>query len=408
MNPNVEIFSQGEEVVTGQVADTNAAWLSVQLVEMGFNVSRHTAVGDNLNNLVKLLEEISQRADCCICTGGLGPTVDDLTRAAVAKAFDAPLFFDEIALENISHFFNKREMRMADVNRQQAMFPQGAIRIDNDWGTAPAFSFKTEQCLFIFLPGVPFEMQQLFIHKVKATLQRAFVLQPQQLVTLKTFGMGESDLQSRLHDIELPATVNLGFKAGIDENQVKLLFAPDYPNTEKITLVEKISNHLGDVVFAIDGLNHKAGGLFEIVAEFLENSKQTLALLETASCGLIAAKCVGKSWLMEANVCPDFEAIKKKYWITDESDMFESIDILVNIIQKQSGADFVLIQLYNEEQAALTNQDETIFLYNILWTRQHRLYQQHTTLNGDLQRKQHKAAMLGLDLLRRYLQQKTL
>ena len=91
MNPTLEIFSQGEEVVTGQTVDTNAAWLSEQVVTLGFTVTRHTAVGDKLDDLVTLLREISTRADCCICTGGLGPTSDDLTAEAVAKAFDLPL-----------------------------------------------------------------------------------------------------------------------------------------------------------------------------------------------------------------------------------------------------------------------------------------------------------------------------
>ncbi|NOQ35163.1 MAG: competence/damage-inducible protein A, partial [Methylococcaceae bacterium] len=135
MNPKVEIFSQGEEVVTGQVADTNAAWLSTQLVEMGFKVSRHTAVGDKLEDLISLLQEIASRADCCICTGGLGPTTDDLTREAVATAFDAPLEFDEIALKNISEYFTQRDRAMPEVNRKQAYFPKNAKRIDNDWGT---------------------------------------------------------------------------------------------------------------------------------------------------------------------------------------------------------------------------------------------------------------------------------
>ena len=89
MKPILEIFSQGEELVTGQIVDTNAAWLSQQAVALGFRVARHTAVGDNLSELIALLHDIAQRADCCICTGGLGPTTDDLTALAVAEAFDS-------------------------------------------------------------------------------------------------------------------------------------------------------------------------------------------------------------------------------------------------------------------------------------------------------------------------------
>jgi nicotinamide-nucleotide amidase len=127
MNPSLEIFSQGEEIVTGQVLDTNAVWLSQKAVVMGFNVTRHTAVGDKLADLVQSLLDISNRADCCICTGGLGPTSDDLTAEAVAKAFGLPLVFDEIAYGQIEQFFRNRNRAMPECNRKQAMLPQGSI-----------------------------------------------------------------------------------------------------------------------------------------------------------------------------------------------------------------------------------------------------------------------------------------
>ena len=155
MNPTLEIFSQGEEIVTGQTVDTNAAWLSQKAVACGFTVTRHTAVGDKLGDLIVLLQDIAQRADCCICTGGLGPTSDDLTAEAVASAFNLPLEFDEFAFEQINRFFAHRNRTMPESNRKQAMLPQGAVRIDNEWGTAPGFSLDFGRCWFVFLPGVP-------------------------------------------------------------------------------------------------------------------------------------------------------------------------------------------------------------------------------------------------------------
>jgi nicotinamide-nucleotide amidase len=148
MNPTLEIFSQGEEIVTGQIVDTNAAWLSQQAVACGFTVTRHTAVGDKLDDLIVLLQDISPRADCCICTGGLGPTSDDLTAEAVAYAFNLPLKFDDIAFEQISNFFAHRNKTMPESNRKQAMLPHGAERIDNEWGTAPGFSLQYGRCWF--------------------------------------------------------------------------------------------------------------------------------------------------------------------------------------------------------------------------------------------------------------------
>ena len=137
MRPIAEIFSQGEEVVTGQILDSNAALLSQQLSGMWFTVRRHSAVGDRLQDLVSVLVEIAGRADCCICTGGLGPTVDDLTAQAVSFATGKPLAFDEEAMRWISAYFELRQRPMPEINRKQAMLPKGSTRIDNPVGTAP-------------------------------------------------------------------------------------------------------------------------------------------------------------------------------------------------------------------------------------------------------------------------------
>ena len=118
MNPTLEIFSQGEEIVTGQTVDTNAAWLSQQAVVCGFTVTRHTAVGDKLDDLIVLLQDISQRADCCICTGGLGPTSDDLTAEAVACAFKLPLEFDDYCLCTNQSFFCAQKQNHARIKPQ--------------------------------------------------------------------------------------------------------------------------------------------------------------------------------------------------------------------------------------------------------------------------------------------------
>lgn len=254
MNPKVEIFSQGEEVVTGQVADTNAAWLSQQLVSLGFQISRHTAVGDNLADLISLLKEIAnRRPDCCICTGGLGPTTDDLTAEAVAKAFDLPLQFDEVAFEQIRQYFQRKNRIMPELNRKQAMLPHGAIRIDNTIGSAPGFYFSYQNCWFVFLPGVPSEMQQLFNETVIEDLKNRFSPTPSLLITIKTQGMGESQLQETLNQFTLPENVQLGFRAaGMGEVHTKLLFPPDYCIADAKAFAAQVAEKIGETVFAIE------------------------------------------------------------------------------------------------------------------------------------------------------------
>jgi competence/damage-inducible protein CinA-like protein len=214
MNPILEIFSQGEEIVTGHTIDTNAAWLAQQAVRQGFCVTRHTAVGDKLADLVTLLQEIAQRADCCICTGGLGPTQDDLTAEAVALAFGLPLQFDPKAFAQIEAFFRLRQRDMPESNRKQALLPKGSVRLNNKRGTAPGFALRYQRCWFVFLPGVPSEMRTMFVKRVLPLLQKQFVLQPSTLISIKTYGLGESAIQQRLNALAvIPLCLS---PAGID------------------------------------------------------------------------------------------------------------------------------------------------------------------------------------------------
>jgi competence/damage-inducible protein CinA-like protein len=255
MNPTVEIFSQGEEVVTGQVADTNAAWLSQQLIEIGFNVSRHTAVGDRLGDLVSVLNEIANRSDCCICSGGLGPTSDDLTAEAVSQAFNLPLQFDEVAFSQIKAYFLRKNRTMPDLNRKQAMLPLGSRRIDNTVGSAPGFCLQYQKCWFVFLPGVPTEMQHLFAETVVADLKTRFALAPLQRITIKTSGIGESELQERINQLILPENVQIGFRACITEVHTKLVFPNAYPAVDVSALVTQVLEKLGEAVFAVEGFD---------------------------------------------------------------------------------------------------------------------------------------------------------
>ena len=298
--PILEIFSQGEEIVTGQTVDTNSAWLSEQAVELGFTVSRHTAVGDKLGDLIALLKEIAQRADGCLCTGGLGPTSDDLTAEAVAAAFNLPLEFDETAYRQIERYFSNRKRPMPATNRKQALLPQGAIRLDNDWGTAPGFAVQAGRCWFAFMPGVPSEMRGMFSERVKPLLTERFVLNPSRLITIKTLGIGESDIQQRLDGVSIPDSVQLGFRAGVDEVQTKLLFPSAYPESDRATLTGQVAARLGDFVFGIDGLSENTGNLAAVVDKLMRAAGKTLAVVETASQGLLAAKCPGATWLKSA------------------------------------------------------------------------------------------------------------
>jgi len=408
MNPTLEIFSQGEEVVTGQTVDTNAAWLSEHVVAMGFTVTRHTAVGDKLDDLVTLLREISVRADCCICTGGLGPTSDDLTAEAVAKAFDLPLEFDDVAFEQIKRFFMLRNRPMPESNRKQAMFPKGAERIDNAWGTAPGFSLQVGRCWFAFVPGVPLEMRHLFSESIQPTLASRFLLQPGKLITIKTLGVGESAIQERISAIEIPPQVQLGFRASPDDVQTKLLFPHDYPEAAVAALASKVAEELGDSVFAIDGFGRASGDLVFVIDQLMTVGGHTLAVVETASQGLLAAKCIGLPWLLETRYEQSLERLGQKLAVTvNGNDLIATAQAVASEIKKTGAADFVLVQLYAGDNKTFHDKDQSIILYNTLLTGDG-FHQTTHSVAGPIKRKQNQAALLALDLLRRYLQHKEL
>ena len=192
-----EIFSQGEEVVSGQTVDSNAAWLAEQLTELGFKVKRHTAVGDNLDDLVSLFQEIAARADCCICSGGLGPTLMINGSGSESVVLGSlALQFDPLAFAQMQQFFILRQRTMPEANRKQAFLQETALRIDNGFGTAPGFALRFLRCWFVFLPGVPTEMQGMFTAWVKQDLQQRFSLQADTLVTIRYIGMANQPLRN--------------------------------------------------------------------------------------------------------------------------------------------------------------------------------------------------------------------
>jgi len=317
--PIAEILSQGDEVVTGQVADTNAAWLADRLTNLGFQVMRHTSVGDRLDDLVALFTEVGARADLVLCTGGLGPTEDDLTAAAVSAAFSMPLQLQEDALADLEAKYARYGRPMPAVNRKQCVLPVGSTRLDNDWGTAPGFAVQAPRAWMAFLPGVPHEMRSIFDARVLPQLTGAFSLSPDRLITLRTTGVGESNLQQRIGEdwaSKHPGIV-LSFRTLLPENHIKLRVAAAVPASRVHTAVADLAGRLGTPLFAIEGLEQAestafpgvdlAGGdLVEVIARALVAGGHTLATAESCTGGRVSSMCTGlpgsSAWFLEGAV----------------------------------------------------------------------------------------------------------
>ena len=206
-----EIISIGDELTSGQRLDTNSKWISEKLGDLGIKTAFHTTVGDAMPDNIDVFRTAVRRADLVLATGGLGPTADDLTREAIASAFNLPLEIRQEALEHIESLFALRKRPMPERNRSQAMFPAGSRMIENPHGTAPGidlivaspYTLDGRTSRIFSLPGVPAEMMQMFSATIQPRLIQEMGVGGQRWFyhSIKVFGIGESDVEKKLPDL---------------------------------------------------------------------------------------------------------------------------------------------------------------------------------------------------------------
>lgn len=400
--PVAEIFSQGNEVVTGEIADTNAAWLAAELTGLGFRISRHTAVGDRLEALVGLLREVSERADVCICTGGLGPTCDDLTAEAVSMAFDLPLCEDDEALLQIEGWFQRMDRVMPAINRKQALLPSAAERIDNRWGTAPGFSIRANRCQFFFLPGVPREMKAMYSCAIRPVITQYFDIPLQHRIILRTVGLGESTLQERLDGIDLPQGVELGFRTGGAENQVKLGFPPECSHTAVEEILERVGAVLGSSIYATVRNGEGPASLPAVITELLAAKGNTVYVAETISGGLLATRCAEQHWIAGSLVEPVPARMLTRLDIRSGMEEADSAIRLASELRIREHTDYALVQFGDYSLTDLLDESVHITAHFAL-SDQHDTVVESRKLSGHPERKRDSAAVFSLDFLRRRL-----
>lgn len=231
---NVEMLSTGDEVLHGQIIDTNAAWLADLFFEQGLPLTRRNTVGDNLESLVNILRERSEQCDVLIVNGGLGPTSDDLSALAAATAKGEGLVLHEEWLGHMERFFSDRGRVMAPSNRKQAEIPASAELVDNPVGTACGFAVQLNRCLMFFTPGVPSEFKVMVEQQILPRLRARFTLsEPPICLRLTTFGRSESDLAQSLDHLALPPGVTMGYRSSMPIIELKLTG----PATEKAAML---------------------------------------------------------------------------------------------------------------------------------------------------------------------------
>ncbi len=285
-----EILSTGDEIRSGALADTNAAWLAQKLEETGIDVTRHNCVGDDMSMLITVFREIGARADMVLVTGGLGPTTDDLTAEAAAKAVNVPLLLHQKAFDSIAAYFASRGWVMTESNRKQAMLPQGSEMLDNPVGTAPGFTLNIGKCRFFFMPGVPFEMKRMFAEQVMPRIEKLRGDRTvHRTVTISTFGLGESRVGEMMADLpSLFPAIRLGLRAKFPETQIKLYGShKSGEELERQLAAAKawVLEKMGNKVFSTAGENMEA-----VVGRMLREKNASLALAESCTGGLIASR----------------------------------------------------------------------------------------------------------------------
>jgi nicotinamide-nucleotide amidase len=410
--PTAEILSQGDEVLTGQVVDTNAAWLSERLTALGVDVVRHTAVGDRLGDIVPAVRTACERADLVLSTGGLGPTDDDLTAQAVASVFDVELVLDPIALAHIQALYVRHDRRMPAVNRKQALLPAGSVRLDNDMGTAPGFALTTDRGLAAFLPGVPREMRHLFDARVLPLLGERFDLVAGRLVTLRTTGAGESDLQERIGHFQSPDAI-LSFRTRLPENHVKLRFAPGVPDDRITAVARDLARRIGSPVFCIEGLDDIAGDLHAVVVHTLLRHDATVATAESCTGGRVAALLTavpGSSGAFLEGVVTYSNAAKTRQLGVDPGLLAEHGAVsepvaraMAEGVRDRAGATFGLSTTGIAGPGG-GSEAKPVGTVHIALATPETTHHRRLRLGGDRERIQRLSAAAVLDLLRRHLQ----
>ncbi|WP_339026245.1 nicotinamide mononucleotide deamidase-related protein YfaY [Leclercia pneumoniae] len=280
---NVEMLSTGDEVLHGQIIDTNAAWLADLFFEQGLPLTRRNTVGDDLESLVNILRERSEHADVLIVNGGLGPTGDDLSALAAATAKGEGLVLHEAWLAQMERFFSDRGRVMAPSNRKQAEIPASAELVDNPVGTACGFAIKLNRCLMFFTPGVPSEFKVMVEQQILPRLRARFTLpEPPLCLRLTTFGRSESDLAQSLDSLPLPPGVSMGYRSSMPIIELKLT-GPATQKEAMLALWPEVQRVAGESLI-FEGTE----GLPAQIARTLKARQLSVTLSEQFTGGLLA------------------------------------------------------------------------------------------------------------------------
>ncbi|AYA36541.1 competence/damage-inducible protein A [Hymenobacter oligotrophus] len=291
--PAVEIITIGDELLYGQVIDTNSAWMGQELGKIGLRIRQISSVSDKAEEIVRALDEARQRAQVVLMTGGLGPTKDDLTKHVLARYFGSELELYEPSLRDVEAIFARFNRPMLEVNRQQAYLPKACTPLRNTVGTAPGMWFDDGGVVFVSMPGVPFEMKHLMTTHVLPKLQEYFRVPPIEHAVLQTIGQGESFLAEQIAEWEaqLPANMKLAYLPYLGGVRLRLTATDDgQPNLRERLEAQlpPLRALIGPYLFAEGEVPLEAA-----LGTLLKERGLTIGTAESCTGGAIAHKLTG-------------------------------------------------------------------------------------------------------------------
>ena len=306
-NIKAEILTIGDEILYGQITDTNTQWISSELDKIGIEIIRKTSIGDEESEILSTFKEAEARAEIIIITGGLGPTHDDLTKPCLAKYFDCALILNQEALDELTTLFTKFGRKVTETNRQQAYLPEKCDKIRNKVGTAPGMWFDKGSKVFVSMPGVPRDMKKMMTESVLPRLKEKFNTPVIIHKIIKTIGIGESWLSDKLKDWEkgLPEHINLAYLPSL--GQVRLRLTGKASNGDSLENeidheIDKLKKVASKYIY---GYNNDT--IENAVGQLLLKNKKTIGIAESCTGGYLAHRITlvpGSSNYFQGGVIP--------------------------------------------------------------------------------------------------------
>jgi len=321
-----EIITIGDEILYGQIVDSNSQWMSAELDKVGIKIVRKTTIGDTEEEILNILTEAESRADIILITGGLGPTNDDLTKPCLVKYFDTKLVMNEAALTNLTSIFDKLGKPVSEVNRKQAELPETCEMVPNNMGTAAGMWFDKNGKTFVSMPGVPHEMKLMMTDFIIPKLQKKYSTPIIHHKLVKTVGIGESDLAEIIVDWEnnLPENIKLAYLPSLAQVKLRLTAFGDASKQVENEVKQQIASLKKLVSKYIYGYDKDQ--LQEVVGQMLLKSNQNIAVAESCTGGYIShliTSTPGSSGYFRGAITPYQNDIKVNMLHVNSETIFE-------------------------------------------------------------------------------------